>query len=58
EQLLIDPGLTIMQVAMKSGFNSLATFNRVFKAKNHCTPKEYRALYETINNCEVHGEKD
>lgn len=52
EQLLIEPGLTIVQVAMKSGFNSLATFNRVFKAKNHCTPKEYRALYETISNCE------
>jgi AraC-like DNA-binding protein len=46
EKLLIDPDLTIMQVAMKSGFSSLATFNRVFKAKNHCTPKEYKALYK------------
>lgn len=58
EQLLIEPGLTIVQVAMKSGFNSLATFNRVFKAKNHCTPKEYRALYETIGHCEESAEKD
>ena len=57
EQLLIDPELTIMQIAMKSGFNSLATFNRVFKTKNHCTPKEYRALYETKNNCEQCTEK-
>jgi AraC-like DNA-binding protein len=46
EKLLIEPDMTIMQVAMKSGFNSLATFNRVFKAKNHCTPKEYKSLYE------------
>ncbi len=46
EKLLIDPNLTIMQVAMKSGFSSLATFNRVFKAKNHCTPTEYKNLYE------------
>jgi AraC-like DNA-binding protein len=46
EKLLFEPDLSIMQVAMKSGFCSLATFNRVFKAKNHCTPKEYKALYE------------
>ena len=58
EQLLIEPGLTIMQVAMKSGFNSLATFNRVFKAKNHCTPKEYRALYEINGNCATCLEMD
>ncbi|WP_070000969.1 helix-turn-helix transcriptional regulator [Cellulosilyticum sp. I15G10I2] len=45
EKLLINPDLPIMQIAMKSGFSSLATFNRVFKAKNHCTPKEYRAIY-------------
>lgn len=45
EKLLIEPDLSIMQIAMKSGFSSLATFNRVFKAKNHCTPKEYRFLY-------------
>jgi AraC-type DNA-binding domain-containing proteins len=46
EQLLIEPDLTIMQVAMKSGFSSLATFNRVFRAKNHCTPSEYKAMYD------------
>ncbi len=45
EKLLIDPTLTIMQVAMKSGFNSLATFNRVFKANKKCTPSEYKSLY-------------
>lgn len=46
EKLLLQPDLSIMQIAMKSGFSSLATFNRVFKAKNHCTPKEYKALYK------------
>lgn len=46
EQLLMQSDITIMQVAMKSGFSSLATFNRVFRAKNHCTPSEYKALYE------------
>ncbi len=42
EQLLLETDNTIMQVAMKSGFSSLATFNRVFRAKNHCTPSEYK----------------
>lgn len=46
EQLLTKPDLSIMQVAMKSGFSSLATFNRVFKAKNHCTPSEYKLRHE------------
>jgi AraC-like DNA-binding protein len=46
KKLLIEPGLTITQVAMKSGFSSIATFNRVFKNKNHCTPTEYKMMYE------------
>jgi AraC-like DNA-binding protein/mannose-6-phosphate isomerase-like protein (cupin superfamily) len=44
EKLLIQPELSIMQIAMKSGFSSLATFNRLFKTKKHCTPTEYRAF--------------
>lgn len=45
EKLLLKSDLPIMQIAMKSGFGSLATFNRLFKVKNHCTPTEYKALY-------------
>jgi AraC-like DNA-binding protein len=47
EQLLIEPELSITQVAMKSGFSSLATFNRLFKSVKRCTPTEYRYLYST-----------
>ncbi|MGE5614661.1 MAG: AraC family transcriptional regulator [Bacillota bacterium] len=47
EQLLVQPDLSITQVAMKSGFSSLATFNRLFKAMKCCTPTEYRHLYST-----------
>jgi AraC-like DNA-binding protein len=47
EQLLIEPELSITQVAMKSGFCSLATFNRLFKSIRCCTPTEYRYLYST-----------
>lgn len=44
ETLLIDPQLSIMDVAMRSGFGSLPTFNRVFKAYKKCTPSEFKNL--------------
>ncbi|WP_334074405.1 MULTISPECIES: AraC family transcriptional regulator [Paenibacillus] len=45
EKLLIDPNLTVMEVAMSSGFGSLPTFNRMFKRYKKCTPSEYKCLY-------------
>lgn len=45
EKLLIDPNLSIMEVAMSSGFGSLPTFNRVFKSYKKCTPSEYKLLH-------------
>ncbi len=48
EKLLADNDLSIMQVALKSGFSSLATFNRVFKAKKCSTPTEYRSQYGKV----------
>lgn len=54
EKLLIQPDLSIMQVAMKSGFSSLATFNRIFKTKKRCTPTEYRAF---LRNTPIFTEK-
>lgn len=50
ERLLIRPGITITEAAMESGFNSLATFNRVFKTLKGCTPSEYRSLSHTADN--------
>ena len=44
EKLLIEPNLSITEVAMRSGFNSLSTFNRIFKAAKNCTPSEYKNL--------------
>ena len=42
EQLLIQPDISITEAAMLSGFNSLSTFNRVFKSHKNCTPSEYK----------------
>lgn len=34
--------MTITQICNEAGFNSLRTFNRVFKESFHMTPSEYR----------------
>ena len=50
EKLLLDPHLTITEVAMLSGFSSIATFNRVFKNLKECTPTEFKNLYRRRNH--------
>ncbi|SFP69989.1 AraC-type DNA-binding protein [Butyrivibrio proteoclasticus] len=45
QELLGDTDLSVMDIAMQSGFFSLSTFNRVFKDTNGCSPTEYRKLY-------------
>lgn len=53
EKLLIHPGLSITEIALKSGFNSLSTFNRIFKTHKSCSPSEYRALKHSASKQEV-----
>ncbi|MCR5600292.1 MAG: AraC family transcriptional regulator [Ruminococcus sp.] len=45
ELLLLDPSIPITEVAMRSGFKSLTTFNRIFKDIKHCTPTDFKKLY-------------
>lgn len=56
EQLLIEPDISITQVAMQSGFNSLSTFNRVFKTQKGCTPSEYKNLNYTLQKERRHDQ--
>ena len=44
-RLLIDTTETIAEVSYKCGFNNLSYFNRIFRKKNGCTPKEFRLNY-------------
>lgn len=37
------PHYTVLEVAEKSGFNSVSTFRRAFVAAHKCSPNEYRA---------------
>lgn len=46
EELLINRSLSITDVAIRSGFPSISTFNRLFKKLKNCTPSEYRELRE------------
>lgn len=41
EKLLLNPNNTVTEVAMATGFNSISTFNRVFKSIKKCSPTEY-----------------
>lgn len=49
EKLLLNPNLSITEVAMRSGFSSISTFNRVFKTFKECTPTEFKNLYQRRN---------
>lgn len=41
-KLLISSTQTIAEIAYKCGFNNISNFNRIFKKKKSCTPKEFR----------------
>ncbi|HIY02010.1 MAG TPA: AraC family transcriptional regulator [Candidatus Blautia faecipullorum] len=43
--LLLDPKLTVIEIALQSGFSSLSAFLRMFKQTNKCTPTEFRNMY-------------
>jgi transcriptional regulator GlxA family with amidase domain len=46
-RLLIDTTLSISEIAYNCGFNNISNFNRLFKKKKGCTPKEFRENYTT-----------
>ena len=43
-ELLADKKMTLTEIAMLSGFQSISSFNRVFRAEKGMSPGEYRAL--------------
>lgn len=44
-RMLIDTTHSVAEIAYKCGFNNMANFNRTFKSKKGCTPKEFRENY-------------
>lgn len=45
ENLLIDPALSVTEVALRSGFDSLSSFIRMFKIIKGVTPTEFKNMY-------------
>ncbi|MCD8014852.1 MAG: AraC family transcriptional regulator [Lachnospiraceae bacterium] len=43
--MLMDPQLSVTEVALQSGFSSLSAFLRMFKQMTQCTPTEFRSMY-------------
>ena len=44
-RLLVDSTMSIAEICYDCGFNNLSNFNRIFKKKKNCTPKEFRDNY-------------
>lgn len=44
-RMLVDSTQTIAEICYGSGFNNLSNFNRMFKRKKGCSPKEFREHY-------------
>ncbi len=44
-RLFIDTTQPVAEVAYNCGFNNISNFNRLFKKKKGCTPKEFREIY-------------
>lgn len=49
EELLVQPDLSITEIALQSGFSSLSAFNRLFKQHKNCTPSEYRTKNNSLH---------
>lgn len=44
-RMLIDTTQSIAEVAYNCGFNNISNFNRIFKKKKNCTPKDFRESF-------------
>jgi len=45
-RMLISTTKTIAEIAYSCGFNNISNFNRVFRRKKGCTPRELRETYD------------
>ncbi|WP_132053051.1 AraC family transcriptional regulator [Pseudocnuella soli] len=52
-RLLIETTGSVSEIAYNCGFNNMANFNRIFKRKKGCTPKEFRENYYKTSGVRV-----
>jgi len=46
-RMLIETTQSVNEVAYRCGFNNMSNFNRIFKKKKNCTPKEFRLEFNS-----------
>jgi AraC-like DNA-binding protein len=44
-RLLVDTTMTMSEICYECGFNNISNFNRIFKKRKGCCPKEFRESY-------------
>lgn len=55
QNLLVEPGHSVTDVALSCGFMSISSFIRMFKLQKGCTPTEFKSMYWS---CEKMEEND
>lgn len=44
-RMLVDSTMSVVEICYACGFNNVSNFNRIFKKRKGCTPKEFREEY-------------
>lgn len=47
-RLLVDTNRSVADISYQCGYNNLSNFNRLFKRKKGCSPKEFREYYHKV----------
>jgi AraC-like DNA-binding protein len=45
-RMLVDSSMNVSEICYACGFNNLSNFNRIFKSRRNCTPREFRSMYK------------
>jgi AraC-like DNA-binding protein len=48
ERLLSSTNRSIAEIALKAGFDSIPSFNRIYRKMRNCTPTQYRAKCQKV----------
>lgn len=45
-RLLVDSTMSVAEICYDCGFNNVSHFNRIFRKKKGCSPREFRETYK------------